>query len=140
MTRPLTFNKPLEEYIDDIPKSYDDLVNRTLKALDFKIPASYLAEGKKRFEGATEEYLRDTPFGKINACWLPETDTLKDIREELIDALFNAMVMNFKRPDSQHVEELIGIIAETLTWLSKIERWGELYVENGNVEPPEARE
>ena len=137
---PLKFEKTLAEYYQDIPKSYGELYEKTAGKLDIEIPKPNFREGAQRFkkggEGSLKEgkkgYLRETEYGLINACFLPETDTIKDIREELIDAWFNAMVANFKWPDSRHIEELLEMLAECITWLNKIDRWGQLYVDMDN--------
>lgn len=86
------------------------------------LPEFYLNWGRERFENATDEYSRDTIWGKVNACWLPETDSFKDLEEELVDSYFNMLIIMWKNPQSQLMFSLLESIAAVLEFCWKVKQ------------------
>jgi hypothetical protein len=78
-----------------VPRNYNELLQYAPLRRS-EISESYIAWGALRYERGSREYQRDSPYGRTNACYLPETDTIKDVEEELLDAFFNILVLYWK--------------------------------------------
>lgn len=110
-----------------VPESYRNLywnLGRSFPAAEIirmSLPAHLYDEGERRFEEGSKEYLQETEYGEINACYHPATDTAQDIREELLDAYFNAMVYAWKFPEKKEACQLIKSIVDCLIQLEVLD-------------------
>jgi hypothetical protein len=72
-----------------------------------KLPPDLLEELTRRYREHGGEYAsEEVRDGKpINLAWFK--DNLVDVREELVDAIFNALIYNLRSPEQQHGNYLI---------------------------------
>lgn len=96
-----------------VPKDYWELASNVQFFVN-NVPGHYLTWGNRRYERGSLEYTHESRFGPINDCYLPETDAIKDIEEELIDAMFNTMVLYWKGQSSPASGELVRAITAAL--------------------------
>lgn len=115
-----------------VPARYLELLELT-PFIHKEVSHDYLVWGRERYETGSKEYQRPSPWGETNACYLPETDTLKDVEEELLDAMFNVMVLYWKdnggsdKDQENPLHNLNDSIIDALYWAKQMRD-----IKNGN--------
>jgi hypothetical protein len=93
----------------EVPNNYEDLISNFPYS---GLPPRYVEMGRARFEGGlADKYQREWEGGTINQAFIPDNDTLRELEEEVVDALFNVCVYMWKHGSSSNSRNLcIGVL------------------------------